>query len=625
MGDQKLSIEIFRPKNSDDASGHARAASEATIYEKLKSSIPPQEASKVATRDTSEQSKDDVQGKLGTLSFDIRNGKPVVSPHEKASVESNIANSACSSEDEGSVGLNVIDKPEGLQDGELSEAPSNNVRESTTGFRTVPLIGAKRDFGDLSNSDQVEEQEEGEIESDDELGSDEYDDIEADDGGDNEEEEEEEEEAKEEEQEDDDDDKEEEETEDEDDDEASDEETNDENQDEQEESEEGEIAESPASERDLTTAVHSFPQREESFRKPQIQSHRQAESSVATRAISKKEPKILKDLSPDDLRVQIHYFYAGRDLNTVPESDPVHCTICAKPGHMDKHCPSATCPNCGESGNHFSHSCPQNERCSRCRGRHNVSGCPLKLKPDNLKLTCDLCQEDGHDEGDCELRWRSSGPLWKMPLPPLSVARFCYECGGSGHLGNECPDRRPGKPMGSSMWNDIGLPSPIQSIKNIVPGNMPPPRPHATHLRPSGVTEGQWRRANGATPNPAVTAKRRGTATQPISLDESDGDDGEHLLPTRRLQQGRGNTGNKRNLPVMRIAPINQPGTNQRGGASGRSMQTARPRPQPHYSEQYGGRYIERRRSRSPPRTTQPVGREPPRGGGQSYRPRQQR
>lgn len=334
-------------------------------------------------------------------------------------------------------------------------------------------------------------------------------------------------------------------------------------------------------------------------------------------------PRNLKDLSTAELRLQVRYFYVGRDPTTIPESDPVRCTVCAEAGHVRKYCPSVTCSSCGAFKDHFTRYCPKNQRCPRCRGFHSISACLLKLKPDNIRLTCDLCQEDGHEEGDCELRWRSSGLIWKIPLPSLSVARYCYECGESGHLGNDCLHRRPGKPMGSSMWSSRGLPCPIQSIKNITPGNILPQRPEA-----GGLNRKEMRGRN-------AFQGRKGAPNDPIDLEspdtEEDADEFFRPLGPGRQPLRQNKPGNN-NMRIKGLSNLN--GNANSGNQRNYSSYASRPPPQgqnnrfdhdyrnyrsqgENYRPGAGGGRL---RSRSPPRQTRPRG-GGGRGGGQSFRP----
>lgn len=175
-------------------------------------------------------------------------------------------------------------------------------------------------------------------------------------------------------------------------------------------------------------------------------------------------PRTLAELTPTQLELQVRYFYITRDPNTIPETDLVRCTVCKLAGHLAPWCPTHICKHCNAKDVHFSKECPKIARCNRCRGLHSTIDCKHKLKAHHFVLVCDLCLEKGHVEADCELNWRSSGPLWKKPLPVLSVAKTCHICGGSGHLGNDCRLRQPGKQMGSSMWSTSGLPTPFTPI-----------------------------------------------------------------------------------------------------------------------------------------------------------------
>ena len=195
-------------------------------------------------------------------------------------------------------------------------------------------------------------------------------------------------------------------------------------------------------------------------------------------------PLTLADLSSADLRVQLRYFYTTRDPSTVPGSDPARCLLCAFPGHTAAACPALTCAFCNAYAAHPAQFCPALARCSRCRARgHDVSACPYRFVPDGATFrACALCGHDRHPEARCELRWRTSGPLWRRPLPASSVVtRYCHECGARGHLANDCPRRRPGKPWASSMWGEAPVPPPHDLHV------APPRRPAARGRAPAGA------------------------------------------------------------------------------------------------------------------------------------------
>ena len=167
-----------------------------------------------------------------------------------------------------------------------------------------------------------------------------------------------------------------------------------------------------------------------------------------------KSARILAELSQQDLKDQMRYFYITKTPNQVNLNTPVRCLVCAQHGHMAEVCPSLSCDACGAHNEHITRNCPSNTKCSKCREvGHSNSQCPYKLK--NLtanEIICDLCQQNGHIEEDCELTWRTSGRPWDFDFDHPRVRLSCYECGMHGHLGNDCPTRRPGKTLGTSTW-----------------------------------------------------------------------------------------------------------------------------------------------------------------------------
>lgn len=183
---------------------------------------------------------------------------------------------------------------------------------------------------------------------------------------------------------------------------------------------------------------------------PKDESH-QAEANITT---SNRNARILADLNPQELNAQMRYFYITKTSQDVDRNTPIRCLVCAQYGHMSEACKSLICTACGAYNQHITQKCPKSARCSKCRERgHDRLDCPYKLKNiAQAEIVCDLCQQNGHTEEDCELLWRTSGRLWDSNLSHDNLRLSCYECGRSGHLGNGCPSRRPGKPLGTSSW-----------------------------------------------------------------------------------------------------------------------------------------------------------------------------
>lgn len=163
------------------------------------------------------------------------------------------------------------------------------------------------------------------------------------------------------------------------------------------------------------------------------------------------KPKILADLNPEELKLQVRYFFLGKSVEDVDRSRPVKCLTCALEGHIWEHCDSLICSVCGNRSEHNTKNCSRTVRCSRCREPgHGSSSCQRKVLP--REVTCGWCELKGHVEEECELFWRTSGRPWESEFTIKSFGLSCYECGALGHLGNDCPTRRPGKKMGTSTW-----------------------------------------------------------------------------------------------------------------------------------------------------------------------------
>jgi hypothetical protein len=171
--------------------------------------------------------------------------------------------------------------------------------------------------------------------------------------------------------------------------------------------------------------------------------------------VRRRAPTVLSELEPDELKLQLRYFYLTQIPDRVDPSNLVRCLVCAHEGHMAEVCSTLTCTVCGKYDQHLTKDCPHVKRCWKCRERgHQPLDCPYKVRRANQgPIVCDLCQRTGHAEDDCELIWRTSGRPWESDLTNQNIRLECYECGRPGHLGNDCASRRPGKRLGTSSWS----------------------------------------------------------------------------------------------------------------------------------------------------------------------------
>ena len=164
--------------------------------------------------------------------------------------------------------------------------------------------------------------------------------------------------------------------------------------------------------------------------------------------------RTLAELGLEELKAQLRYFHIAKRPGDVKGDTLVRCLICAEESHMADACNKLLC-TCGIEGIHFSQQCPLVWKCHHCQELgHDIRRCPYKTDaPTTANRPCDLCHRDGHYTSDCELLWRTTGLSWESGLVNESVRLSCHECGNSGHLGNDCPTRRPGKPSGTSTWS----------------------------------------------------------------------------------------------------------------------------------------------------------------------------
>lgn len=136
------------------------------------------------------------------------------------------------------------------------------------------------------------------------------------------------------------------------------------------------------------------------------------------------------------------------------------CRTCGEEGHIAKFCKKLICLTCGERDDHDTRNCPMRVVCFNCGGKgHLSSTCPQPRG----RPGCDRCGSSKHIEQRCPEQFKTYVYLSeeerlqvlkeREALADLAfgeggegfIARhkWCYNCGGGSHWGDDCKDSRP--------------------------------------------------------------------------------------------------------------------------------------------------------------------------------------
>ncbi|KAK4444855.1 hypothetical protein QBC34DRAFT_179496 [Podospora aff. communis PSN243] len=140
--------------------------------------------------------------------------------------------------------------------------------------------------------------------------------------------------------------------------------------------------------------------------------------------------------------------------------DEVFCVMCTSHTHNVHACPHLICRLC-QSADHRTVACgleklaPMGYSPSCIHAGHPEEQCPynrdITLEP------CKLCQFSQHLENVCDRVWRTYEPEPERIRKVKGLTAYCYQCGGEGHYGNECPGRSPYSNPASQTWTAANL------------------------------------------------------------------------------------------------------------------------------------------------------------------------